>query len=228
MNSKKLFTLIELLTVIAIIGILISLLFPAMAKARAASESAVCKSNLKQVMIAEYNYAKDNNNWIFYFRRYHNWDGWSQTVLNDHYLPKESPVMRCPSEAPYTFVNGAGYGRSDVIQWWENGVRVQKALVRKWDDPRDDNWWGHFLKLDTAVEPSETSFILDSWDLVSESQQHWMFNKNRYGPALRHLKRANASTLDGGALGRTLNDLRDKRWTRAFVGSRGNYELVDW
>ena len=226
--EKNKFTLIELLVVIAIIGILLSLLFPALAGARAASESAVCKSNLKQIMVAEYNYAKDNNNWIFFYRRYQNWDGWSQTLVNDHYLPKESAVIRCPSEAPYTFEHGAGYGRSATIQFWKNGVEHVKAKTVKWDDPRDPDWWGVFLRLDTATAPAETSFLIDSWDSTSQSQQHWMFNPNRYGPALRHLKMANVNTLDGSAHGRTLINLQDNDWTRAFIGSRGNYELINW
>ena len=50
----KKFTLIELLVVIAIIGILASILMPALEKARIRTQIAVCKSNLKQVGILSY------------------------------------------------------------------------------------------------------------------------------------------------------------------------------
>ncbi len=55
------FTLIELLVVIGIIGILSSLLLPAVARARRASQRVACRSNLQQWGLATHLFATEND-----------------------------------------------------------------------------------------------------------------------------------------------------------------------
>jgi len=60
-GTNKAFTLIELLVVISIIALLLSILMPALGQARQQARSAVCKSNLRQLLIANLGYAVEND-----------------------------------------------------------------------------------------------------------------------------------------------------------------------
>src|SRR5918993_1183229 len=63
-RERAAFTLVELLVVIGIIALLISMLLPALNKAREASKAANCLSNLRQINTAFLLFAHDNKGFL--------------------------------------------------------------------------------------------------------------------------------------------------------------------
>lgn len=116
-RRNRAFTLIELLTVIAIIGILSAILIPTVSVVRQKAGSARCLSNLRQIALAGYLYAQDEG-------VYPGWGtGQDRKELLFPYLHSGrsntdtagDQVWRCPANAQPDLE--ASYGFNTYLNW---------------------------------------------------------------------------------------------------------------
>jgi prepilin-type N-terminal cleavage/methylation domain-containing protein/prepilin-type processing-associated H-X9-DG protein len=119
------FTLVELLVVIGIIAVLLGMLMPALALARAHSRATKCMANLRSIGQACIEYANENHQYIIpsYTLPQYTYtvdgivDGWPDILDRDGYLvagaqQSENTAFYCPD----TFdINGMGLGQSGTM-----------------------------------------------------------------------------------------------------------------
>jgi len=96
--SKK-FTLIELLTVVAIIAILVALLLPALSGAKEMARMVQCSSNMEQMATAWNHYANCNHEILLYCQENKNtyWKTYGWTEILNRYVPLPAQFVICPS-----------------------------------------------------------------------------------------------------------------------------------
>lgn len=139
--KKRAFTLIEMMVVLVIIGILITLLLPALARTRESGRSTVCLNNLHQIGISLQIYVQENQNHlpVMYDRPVNNPTSVSAS-LDDTLFPYVgiSNIFRCPSDRQNLFeLTGSSYAwnvllngqDADHLEMLTNSYPVHQIFV---------------------------------------------------------------------------------------------------
>jgi prepilin-type N-terminal cleavage/methylation domain-containing protein len=141
---KHAFTLLELLTVIAMIAILAALLFPALARAKSKSHRTQCYNNQRQISLSLMMYADDNREFFPAYEDSATWGGkrgngkytlhggmvWETNRPLDRYATTLD-LYHCPADkgdAFYPYVTDPcfeAWGNSYLMTWGMDRYRVQ-------------------------------------------------------------------------------------------------------
>lgn len=228
-HRPRAFTLLELLVVIGIITFLLAILLPSLSGAREQARSAVCKSNIRQIVVANSYYAEDSGG-VFcagasnFLTNLHRWHGQRDTVAHAFdpargplalYLGSDGAIRQCPTfPADEIAKHSGGFERGNGGYGYNNafiGVQVQPMGDGTYVVATDRagaavNW---------VQRPSDTIMFTDSAfagaKLIeysfAEPRFHLQFSQYRAIPSIqfRHRKLANVGWVDGHVDSQTLS-----------------------
>jgi prepilin-type N-terminal cleavage/methylation domain-containing protein/prepilin-type processing-associated H-X9-DG protein len=164
------FTLIELLVVISLIGLLVSILLPALAKARDSARGIRCAAQLKQIGLGAMTYLEDNR------QRFHS-----------RYFANATRNTEAINPGIAEYVGVAALGIRDTIftcptlqtlfptQHWNRNLTYTSNQYNNY------NYSYSHVKLNNIVKPSRASYIFDGSTTFSPGQSWFYTNVTRGG-----------------------------------------------
>lgn len=215
---RKAFTLIELLVVIAILALLISILLPALSRARDAAKGAACASNLRGLVQAVYLYAGDHKDDLVSAGLGHGGSSdehasWINTLRREY--GENTLIARCPADrsvhwdTPIQPVATATDGGESQAEPGEDPEPILRrtSYASNYYTVAPIAGRGPFDKLGKIVRPGATVFLselVEAGPFAVSDHVHpetWWSNPRKLASEQmaieRHLRKSNYAFFDG-------------------------------
>lgn len=212
------FTLVELLTVVAIISILMSVMLPSLTRAQKQGEQTHCLANHHQLMLGWIQYATDNDDYICDPNNRS-----LQSVLATYV--KDTEVFTCKSiegqlrKDSYGLSNTMGGDPRDGVlpyRKWHQIKHASDRLVLADVEPRNQTWFWPVLR-------EEDTWYWRAWS--------WPPSASLQGLTVRHSGGMNQSFADGHGAYYRYGDVRTTQLIKGRIAdpnaaSEGNSDLT--
>lgn len=232
-RAAKGFTLIELLTVIAIIGILAAILIPVVGRVRESARRSVCSSNIRQIGMALFIHASDNDDRLPRGNAQGNWawDVDAQVMENLIRAGIERDVFYCPSGVANVADDRWDYAAGTAGQGEVDGYRVTGYVLLIPGNPSvPEHYLNERITVDPTIELRRTDprggftegnrpLVVDA--TVAQGGQFDSFDSGGIENRTNHLNRSrpaggNILFLGGNVEWRNFNEMHPRGTTPQF------------
>lgn len=224
-GSVVIFTLLELLIVIAIIAILASLLLPALGRAKEAAKQINCAGNLKNIGILILQYSQEfddrlipyvtvwggtSHPWNEFLTRYTGLAPWDNGNAG---IPAwfHCPGREYPANCLYTGLDGKTFINRVYCYGMNAGKPNQLEGIVELNS-------SNFMKISSIRKPTKYLYVGDSY-FTGESCERYYFVPNFANSAmlsLYHSKKANGFFIDGHVASVTRDQSRELGITNVY------------